>query len=347
MPLLPLVLARLYFRYASRLRNLRYHFQQADLPTYYALEKALHGRRTLPWLDLVWASWQYGASFSNYYALRWFKLTPAQRRQLLTTSLLYEIERQYNDRQQARRVRDKLLFNQHFEDLLGRRYWHGPELLQQPEDTLPPDRLVFKRRGGGQGKQVLFPAERFGSWQAAYDALKQFGPPEDCVCEAWLQQHPELARLNPGSVNTLRAVTWQAAGEVQIWARVLRMGVGSGGDNLSLGGLGAWVDADGLIRHPAQYLYPGRPDAPHHPLTQVPIQGFQLPFVAELDALLQQAARRLPLLACVSWDVAFTPDGPFLIEANEHGAMVIQALPGAHGLRPQAEAVGDLTQVYG
>lgn len=335
-----------WFRYASRLRNLRHHFRYADWPALYAAEQQRSGRRLLPWSQLLVASWRYGTSFNDYYVLRWFAQSPARRRQLLTTSLLYELERQHNDLAQARLIRDKLLFNRHFADLLGRPYWHGPALQQQPAGTRPPERVVFKRRLGGCGKQVFFPAERFTRWQDVLSALQTQGDPEAWICEPYLTQHPELERLHPGSVNTLRVVTWQAGGVVQIWARMLRIGVKQGADNLSQGGLAVWVDPDGGIRHPAQYLYPGRPDCSHHPLTGEAIQGFQLPFVAEVDALITAAARRLPLLGCVGWDVAFTPQGPCLIEANERWSTIMQTLPGAQGLRALAEAAADLTLVY-
>lgn len=332
--------------YAARWRNLRYHWRTAPWSLLRQTQRALSGSARLPWLSLLKASWRHGASFDDYYALRWYVQPEARRRQLLTRSRLYELESQRNDPEQALITRDKLAFARHFADLIGRPVWGWQDLLALP-DTYPlPGRLVIKHRFAGFGQRVLFPAQPFVDLPALRDFIRQLGEPENWLCEPYLSQHPDLAALHPPSLNTLSAVTVQQGGTVSIWYLMLHIGVGSALDNFYQGGLGALVNPDTGRCEAAQYLYPGQPDCTHHPLTGQPIAGLALPHLPAVRELLALAARRLPGVCCLSWDIALTPEGPCLIEANERWSTLAQAFPGGQPLRPLAEPLCELRRVY-
>ena len=55
-----------------------------------------------------------------------------------------------------------------------------------------------------------------------------------------------------------------------------------------------------------------------HPLTGIPFMGFQVPLWDEALDMVRKAARKAYGYNChwIGWDVAITPDGPALIEAN-------------------------------
>jgi putative polysaccharide biosynthesis protein len=53
-----------------------------------------------------------------------------------------------------------------------------------------------------------------------------------------------------------------------------------------------------------------------HPKTGVAFAGFRLPFWPQACGLVEEAASRLVPLQTLGWDVAFTPTGPVIIEAN-------------------------------
>ena len=48
----------------------------------------------------------------------------------------------------------------------------------------------------------------------------------------------------------------------------------------------------------------------------------------EILDLLQEAARVVPSVRYVGWDVAVTPDGPLLVEGNQYPGHDIYGLPG-------------------
>ncbi len=60
----------------------------------------------------------------------------------------------------------------------------------------------------------------------------------------------------------------------------------------------------------------------YNPSTRAPIEGELVPFWREVEALIPRAARLFIELPCLAWDVAVTPDGPRLIEANANADIV-------------------------
>jgi glutathione synthase/RimK-type ligase-like ATP-grasp enzyme len=57
-----------------------------------------------------------------------------------------------------------------------------------------------------------------------------------------------------------------------------------------------------------------------HPATGTVFKGFKIPFYAEAEELVRQAARTVPEIRYAGWDVAVTETGPLFIEANHNPA---------------------------
>ncbi|NJK87644.1 MAG: hypothetical protein HC906_18385 [Bacteroidales bacterium] len=47
-------------------------------------------------------------------------------------------------------------------------------------------------------------------------------------------------------------------------------------------------------------------------------QDFQVPFYEEAKELVTEAAKQIPQIKIIGWDIAIQPDGPILIEGNDH-----------------------------
>jgi hypothetical protein len=135
-------------------------------------------------------------------------------------------------------------------------------------------------------------------------------------CQGVIEQHPDVARLNPWCVNTVR--TWMvrtAGGEWKMAMAVLRIGVGEiAVDNLSQGAIGAAVDLDTGRLAAARQRTVQRPVYPRHPVTSAQIEGTVLPEWSEAKALCKRTADLFPYYLLLSVDVAFTHDGPLVVE---------------------------------
>ena len=172
------------------------------------------------------------------------------------------------------------------------------------------------------------------TWDAFADSLSA-----PLLVQEYVQQHPDVAALHPQSLNTLRLVTMRTStGRFHHVTCMQRMGVGEMHlDNLCQGGMAVGVTDDGLYRSWAYYNNdPIREAVRVHPDTGVVFAGRPLPFFREAIELACKAHALFPRMHSVGWDIAITPKGPLIIEANvKWGFMTIQMVN--KGLRPVLE----------
>jgi hypothetical protein len=141
-------------------------------------------------------------------------------------------------------------------------------------------------------------------------------------------QHPDMAALHPHSINTLRLVTFNRGGAVELFSAALRIGTGGRRtDNWAGGGVLASVDRDSGVVKGDGYLKPafGRRVA-RHPDTGVTLDGFQVPEFERAVAMAKRFHRHLPGIHSLGWDIAFTPEGPVFLEANDDWDGIIPML---------------------
>ena len=165
----------------------------------------------------------------------------------------------------------------------------------------------------GNGVEKLY-VKDFESPAAMLDYIRE---KKLVVLEHVQAQHPDMARLHPQSVNTMRICTDLVDGQVHIAYITLKMGRGGGVcDNSGQGGILCRVDINtGKICSPATDDYFNVFDK--HPDTGIPLVGYQLPMIEEAKALACQAALEIPEVGHVGWDMAIGPDGPAIIEGND------------------------------
>ncbi len=144
--------------------------------------------------------------------------------------------------------------------------------------------------------------------------------------------HPEMARFNPSSLNTCRILTFlDKSGKAEILYAIMRIGgLGKNTDNWHAGGISAAVDKQtGIIGEGMVRPEFGGTTHTAHPGTGLTFAGETVPFWEETCELLEKAARLTPFTYTVGWDVAATPTGPVLIEANFNWSpFIIQAFHG-------------------
>lgn len=155
-----------------------------------------------------------------------------------------------------------------------------------------------------------------------------------------LGQHAAMARVHPGSVNTLRMLTLRHEREVHHLLTFARFGVGGRiNDNAGTGGICVGVNHDGSFH--ADGLDVDATRITRHPTTNVllstldpvPDYGEFRSFVVDLHA------RDILHHDLVSWDISVGPDGqPVFLEHNFRGAMWI------YQLATKQPVFGDLTE---
>jgi hypothetical protein len=200
--------------------------------------------------------------------------------------------------------------------------------------------LILKPMGGQKGKRV----HRLESEGGRY--LLDHAPVGRAEAEAALlegaatlvvelaQQAPYAAAFNPGSVNTMRVVTFGGEGTgyapfvAAIAHRFGREGTGPV-DNVSSGGLIARVDRESYEIGPAAgYPFGARRLVwyDEHPDTGARIAGAVVPGAAAVVERLLRLMEAHPYLVYVGWDVVLTDErgGFSVIEANYGAGLQIQ-----------------------
>jgi hypothetical protein len=285
-------------------------------------KKHYHGLgRAVIWASMFWCVLRHGSSPAEYAYLGFDKKSDRERADYFT---MFRFERfikkvntgdkmvfmnkiQFNQRFAAYLHRDWMDISQasfeEFSDFVRR---HGEVMLKATELSCGKgiSRYVYRE---GDDLRVLYKAN------------------QDMLMEEVIHQHQDLAAFNPQSVNVPRLNTMlDENGQVHVFSAFLRTGAGDAiVDNLGAGGMAAHIDpATGIVTTLAidaalnEYIC--------HPRTGVPFPGFQVPHWDEAIAIVTQAAKEVPEMRYIGWDVAITDDGVCLIEGNDRADICVR-----------------------
>ena len=272
-------------------------------------------------IDMQICAIRYGAGYMDYDLFEMYDLTPAQRDTYITRGRSNDLVKQYNDRSYSHTFDYKDEFDARFERYL-KRDWapiteSGTEDKERAIKVIEAHEVIFaKPVDGSCGKGVeRLKREDFESPEALYNYVKAYG--KRYVLEEEIRQHPAVSDIYPGSINTVRIVTILKDGVSHVICAYFRIGnSGNAVDNFNHGGMVTPVDeVTGIVKYPAmdktKVVYED------HPVTGTHIQGFQFPDWDKARELVMEAAKEIPQMGYVGWDVAFSEDGPLLVEGND------------------------------
>ena len=271
------------------------------------------------WLmaDMAKCALKYNAGYMDYKIAAMYNLNDAQRRTVITRGISNNIVRRMNDKAYWHFFDDKTEFNTLFAAQVGRKWIKvddrlTAEALSDFLSDLPS--VLFKPLEGSSGVGIV----KFekSAWQDDVPAfLRKVQAMDAGLLEELLIQHPDMSRLCPTSVNTVRIATLLGDKKEGIVYAFLRIGNGKVMDNVDQGGMAARVDLDsGKLLTVAADKAGNVFDK--HPMTGTPIVGFTIPYFEEAKKMCLEAMRKVPQVRFVAWDVAITADGPRFIEGN-------------------------------
>jgi len=279
---------------------------------------------------MISVAYQYGISFHEFYYYGCYNKDAERIKEYASMSFMYEYEKKYNSNKYVDYLNDKLVFNEKYSEFVKRR-WINPQKvsLGEIEDIIKDQtKIVLKRSKGSTGKDVLILDVNNMSGRE----LKELCLREKYnLMEEYVQQNIELQGLSPNSLNTCRIMTHlNEDGTVTILGALLRMGTSQNVDNFSQGGIAAQIDIhSGVLCRDAVSFDINQPIHIKHPVSQMDIKGFKMPYWNECIAMVKAAASKYPYNKTVGWDVAVRGDGPILIEGNHNwGARVWQMCEG-------------------
>lgn len=159
---------------------------------------------------------------------------------------------------------------------------------------------------------------------------KGFFEGRDFILQEAVVNHPLLAKVYPYSLNTARYITvWDdKTNRPALFAQFFRIGAnGNHVDNWAVGGLLFSLSGKGEIGEfgfykDEKYAKDCTLRVSKHPETGMTFKGVCLPGHDEALALALKAHSLLPGVKSIGWDLAFTSDGPVVIEGNDDWEIV-------------------------
>lgn len=293
--------------------------------------------------DIVWCGLRYGAGYSDYALFHMYAMNGAQRGSVLTRGKNNRYVHALNDPKDMHYFAQKTDFLKKFDPFVKRKWLdlrvsNAEELRAMTEEL---GVILVKPQDATHGDGVeKFYAREIDDYDALYARLTAEGRTlaEEVIC-----QHPELDRLWPGAINTVRLVTIYTGGKGNIVASFLRVGYGDKPvDNFNSGGMVVPLDPSSGRALCAAVNKKGE-RFERHPGTGTAFEGFTVPLWAQVRALAEEAAGVVETVRYVGWDVAVTPEGPVLVEGNQYPGHDIYGLPGQSpeqmGVLPNFEKV--------
>ena len=282
----------------------------------------------------------YKASIADYFQMRFFEKAHRERKTYFTAYQARAFLQRVNGIENNRKLLDKIYMYQVFGRFTKREQLFCPPTdYQEFEAFFQRHRTVFYKANHtycGTGIEV-WSADDSDMTELYERSLKQ-----TAVLDELVIQHPDIARLNPDSINTVKLFTFKVEDICHFVAAEFRMGRrGSFVDNIERGGLAAGVDIKtgavvGSMYDLRMDLYSAHPD------TGVSITGFVLPNWEEVLRFTEECAKASPI-AFVEWDIAIREKDCVLIEANPNARNCGIQMGAFHGRKKQFQ---DLEKLY-
>ncbi len=272
----------------------------------------------------------YGSQFEQFLVLRLYDYSLKKKREFLLSRGASRLKKKYFDpdftREDIDLFWDKHQFNQAFRSFIRREWLYAPDCTQEQFRAFVDRHPMFLRKfpAGTQGKGVTLCHRE----QLDIDSFFAECQSSGALLEEYIVQHPDMASLNPSSVNTVRIVTARFKGQVMAVGAGLRAGgAGSHLDNFHAGGCAYPLDIDtGIVTGPGADLSGN--EYLRHPASGQIMPGFQVPHWDILLDTVSKAALVSPRIGWVGWDVAVLPDGVELIEGNDDPMVTLIQLGG-------------------
>ena len=268
----------------------------------------------------------------DYFYYKFIEMSADERSKYTSRLLMYKFQKKFNKQKDRIIFKNKNIFYIKFRSFVSHRNWDISQktslndFLKWISETKPP-RIVLKKPFGQVGKAVLvFNVDYSIDIPLVTDIpinrmISRKNDEGYSLAEAYIRQHNVLMKLFPDSLNTIRITTFlHSNGVVEVLYAILRIGFDKPVDNFDAGGISALVDLDtGVVIGRGMFKDPFKSkNLETHTVTNFPITGLQIPYWRDILTMIKSAAKVVPSVRTVGWDVIITEKGPALLEGNDN-----------------------------
>ncbi|MDL2264896.1 hypothetical protein LJC57_05735 [Parabacteroides sp. OttesenSCG-928-G07] len=291
------------------------------------------------WLDMLYSSLKFNISFMDYFCFHFWNKNSSERDKWAGTGFMYEYQKMMNPKPHRSILENKSLFLQQYKNSINHK-WFSLDMLIKDRSLLTEllshhsGKIVLKNAKGQCGKETEV-IETKGL--TAENLIEYMSQNNFDLAEEYIIQHKDLMNLSPSGLNTVRVITQiTEKNDVIIIASRLRISVNSHVDNMAAGNMAAPIDTNtGIVNGKGVYSDITKKEETFHPITQIAIEGFQIPYWNEVLDKVKQMALLYPKNRSVGWDIAITEEGIDCIEGNHNWCKLLWQLPVNKGLKSE------------
>lgn len=273
-----------------------------------------------------------GCAPKEYFLYKFYELSDEEQDKFFLVSHSRQIRKKFDtDMDFFHLLSDKARTNIYFSEFIRRPWCVNTNVDFEEFKTIFKDspRVIYKPLSGHCGYGVkAFDLSNDAAMEESYNEISTC---PNGVVEEYIVQHPDMMKLAPSSVNSLRIVTissnkkkiFDDGKTYDIVYAGLRIGQGKSiVDNFHSGGMVANVDLEtGVIINNAADQN-GNVFV-RHPDTDMPIKGFKIPYFEEAVNMVKEAIEKNKIEGYIGWDIAISEKGPMFLEVNAAPGVVI------------------------
>lgn len=305
---------------------------------------------------------QYWSRYTKHFSPLWHELLTAQTgvfdvRYVPVDLQFTEIEDHLNDWNSAHGIDNKNNYAMYFPEIRHPKsvfrkmagLYHADDYSiiskeQAIQNCIDCGDVIFKvALESGKGYGISFWKTEDGK-EALLQMLDEL--PEETNAQEYIRQHPDMAKMNPSSCNTIRVVTYANEKGVRVLSSYFQAGTSENVrmGKANLGGLCAAIKPDG-------YLYPMAYDTHYegremHPCG-IRFADFRVPSYDKVCDAVVKLATKMGDFKIISWDLTVGEDGePVFIEMNlKYGGTMFQQLSAGPLFGDDSDEI--LNEIYG
>lgn len=262
--------------------------------------------------------------YAEFNEFEMYKYPMEVQKQMFLKNFSNKISLKYEtDFEVAALLRDKKKSNEAFKEYVRRPWCMNRDVsFEEFCETFKGVSKIFYKPNNLQGGKGAVPFElNESNMREVYDEVMSY---RTGVIEKFIVQHPEMSRLSPTAVNTIRFATIysdkapvNSKGDHMVIAYAVQKmgGENSVVDNLHQGGIAAIVDTetgiictDGIDMHSNIIR--------QHPVSGTTIKGFRIPYFEEAKEMIFKMLEEFHMVGYLGWDVCIEEDGPTVVEVN-------------------------------
>lgn len=257
-----------------------------------------------------------GTGYTDYFRCNFIDLSSAEKDTFATAKKFYKLLAYLNDEEYIVVLSDKLIFNELFRNYLGREFINlRVSTADDLRRFLDGKTTVFAKETHGEGGHGISKLT-VADVEDVDKLYEELIAKDQLLVEDAIIQHEDLDEINPYVVNSFRIITLYKDGEAHMIANALRINQDDAAVIGCTNDLYFSIGADGRIDSNVVDDYGQVYET--HPMTGKKFSDVCIHGVKEAFEMCKEAHRRIPQVRYIGWDVAFSKDGPVLVEGNEY-----------------------------